>query len=241
MSDLKRRRPHPGAELRGPLLEAEEIYHLWYEFYWYARFSEEPIIDEALEKAKEYYAPWGDEYELVEKWWTTHRHLFEERHIVRRLAPNEPAPANMLVVQIPLSKSPTKLTEEVGELIQAAWAKENQNSFKSKNKPTAPFKLSEGAEPDTNALTDILNVYNLYLRNETIRGEKLLNAIRLAFAEGKALGAAAIPDSLKQNPEAEDEYEDTVRAMRNMRRYIQKARKIMVNVANREFPGKYSP
>jgi hypothetical protein len=32
---------------------------------------------------------------------------------------------------------------------------------------------------------------------------------------------------------------DKVRAMRNLRRYIQKAEKVVLNVARGEFPGKY--
>ena len=33
--------------------------------------------------------------------------------------------------------------------------------------------------------------------------------------------------------------EDKVRAMRNLRRYIQKSERVMLNVANGDFPGDY--
>jgi hypothetical protein len=224
-------------ELRGPLIEKEHAYFLWYDLLWHARFSEDPKILAAVKKGEKFYASWGDDYELPDDWWEDHRHLFEEQYVVRRLSPGErPTDPEALVVEIPLTKSPTQLTKDVRKIIQAASAERNKKTTKGKKRPSARYKLSYGSKPKLDALADILNVYSIYLVNESLRGEKLLKAIRAGFRKKSARGLAKLPSALEYRP---DDLDDKARALRNMRRYIQKAEKVILNVANGAFPGKY--
>ena len=75
----------------------------------------------------------------------------------------------------------------------------------------------------------------MYLKHPNIRGEALLNATHKFYLGRKAKRWAKIPMALNVRPLQEDK----VRAMRNLRRYIQKAEQIMLNVAKGEFPGEY--
>jgi hypothetical protein len=65
-----------------------------------------------------------------------------------------------------------------------------------------------------------------------VRGADLLDKIH-AFYLGRKR-RAKVP-----TPLLHDKYGDKSVAMRNMRRYITKAERVMLNVANGQFPGKY--
>lgn len=239
MSDYNKCPKRPGAQLRGRIIEPEEAYLLWYEFLWLARFSEDRKVQAALKKREKFYEPWGDEYFFPEDWWEAHRHLFEEIHVVRRLKSGEsPSAPDAIVVEIPLAQSPTKLTKDVNEIIRAAWVERATRGTKQKKNSTARYKMSEGSDVKRRKLTDILNVYISALDNENVRGEKLLKAIRAEFQKKAARGVAKIPSTLLYDTE---DIADKERALKAVKRYIQKAEKIILNVANGEFPGDYQP
>ncbi len=237
MSDSLKCPKRPKVQLRGRLVEPEEAYLLWYEFLWLARFSEDPKVQAALKKREKFYEPWGDEYFFPEDWWESHRHLFEEIHVVRRLKPGElPSAPDAIVVEIPLAQSPTKLTKDVNGIIRAAWAERATRGKKQKKNSTARYRMSEGSEVKRKKLNDIRNVYISALDNENLRGEKLLKAIHAVFRKREARGVAKVPSTLLYDAE---DIADKERALKAAKLYIQKAEKIILNVANGEFPGDY--
>ena len=82
----------------------------------------------------------------------------------------------------------------------------------------------------------MLTVYrDVYLKNTDLQGRELLKAIQTYYKNrnkqrfGGAPKALALPRSRA----------DIGTPMRNLRRYITKAEKIVLNVANGEFPGRY--
>ena len=85
----------------------------------------------------------------------------------------------------------------------------------------------------------MLSVYrDVYLKNTNLRGEKLLRAAQSYYKIRKNKRWARIPMSLETaSGDSASEYKE--RPMRNLRRYIQKAEKIVLNVANGQFPGDY--
>ena len=125
------------------------------------------------------------------------------------------------------------LLKDVKPLIQGAIATQKRTFKKSKKVPTSAYRLTEGAEPKLLAVREMLTVYrDVYLKNKDLRGANLLDKVHGFYLGRKR--RAKVP-----TPLLHDKYGDKSVAMRNMRRYITKAERVMLNVANGEFPGKY--
>ena len=215
-----------------------EAYRLWFEFLRVALKSPDKEVQEALERSKHFYAPWGDVANTrFDKWWRDKGHLFADKYVVRQLLPGEkPKDPESLVIEIPLTQSPTTLTKRVGVIIQDAWSARGRQSRKSKRRPTSDYKLSAGAEPKLRAVREMLTVYrDAFLKNKNLRGSDLLEEVHRLYLRRKNKRWAKVPTPLLYNRK----YGDNSVALRNLRRYIQKAEKIIVNVANGEFPGHY--
>ena len=214
-----------------------EAYRLWFEYLRVARNSSLASVQAALKQSALFYAPWGDVTNVTfNTWWKDTGQLFEDKFVIRKLAAEEePSDPNALIIEIPLNRSPTVLIKNVGALIQDAVALQAQASKKSKKIPTSAYRLTEGAEPKLLAVREMLTVYrDVYLKNRNLRGKPLLNKIHAFYRGRKNKRWAKVPIPLLPDPDG-----DTVRAQRNMRRYIDKAEKVMLNVAKGEFPGEY--
>jgi len=226
---------------RATLARRKEAYRLWFEFLKLARSTKTCPITEALSASRQLYAPWDMEFaDRFDPWWRGHQHLFNEKHSVRVLLPGAlPADPNALVVEIPLTKSPTDLTKEVSALIVKAHAALERRSRKTKKLATARYKLTDGSEPKLAHVRTMLNVYrNVYLKmrhadGTALKGQKLLDAIRSYRDTSKNKDR-----NLDWVDRERNEVDDN-RQLRNARRYIQKTEKIILNVARGEFPGKY--
>lgn len=217
-----------------------EAFRLWFEYLKIARSSNEQKIKSALVVSKPYYAPWQmDSATRFDAWWKSHGLLFEEKYVVRRLDLGElPQDKNALIVEIPLTQSPTILTKKVKALIQSAFEDRTKEKRKKKGEVTADYKMSEGAEPKLLAVREMLTVYrDVYLKNKQLKGRKLLDAVHRYYQGRKQERHRAIPLPLMLGKDRGDD--DVARALRNLNRYIQKAEKIVLNVARGQFPGKY--
>ena len=142
------------------------------------------------------------------------------------------------MLEIPLTQSATILTRQIKGIIQNAIATKEvleSKSLKAKKAPTALYYPSEGSEPKLDAVREMLTVYrDVYLANPKLRGEALLDAAHALYLGRKNKRWARVPMALQHAG-----MDDKVRAMRNLRRYIQKAEKVLVNVAGGQFPGEY--
>jgi hypothetical protein len=138
-------------------------------------------------------------------------------------------------VEVPLIQSPTELTKRVKAIIQDAFDAQMPTSKKSKKQPFSMYRLTEGAEPKLRAVREMLTVYrDVYLKRPDLRGKNLLDATHSLYVGRKSKRHAKVPTPLLSDSDG-----DTIRSMRNLRRYITKAERIVRNVANGEFPGKY--
>lgn len=221
--------------MKNALPYRREAYRLWFEYLRVARNSTLTRVREALKQTATFYAPWGDISNLkFDHWWKQKGYLFEDKYVVRRLTAREqPSNLESLIVEIPLSRSPTMLLEDVKTLIQEAFAKQAREFKKSKKVPTSVYRLTDGAEPKLLAVREMLTVYrDVYLKNRELRGTDLLDKVQALYLGRKR--RANVP-----TPLLTDKYGDKSVAMRNMRRYITKAERVMLNVANGEFPGRY--
>lgn len=220
------------------IIEKREAFRLWFEYLKLAILSQSLVVKDALKGSRAFYEPWGDiSHTKFDDWWKSHGHLFEERYIVRTLASGElPLDPEALIIEVPLTMSPTDLLDRVKVIIQKASEAKERANRKAKKTPSASYRLSIGAEPKLDAVREMLSVYrDVHLIHPKLRGEALLEATHRYYLGRKSKNWKKIPMALDVSPRLEDK----VRAMRNLRRYIQKAEIIMLNVAKGEFPGAY--
>lgn len=222
------------------LTHRRETYRLWFEYLKVAFASRNPDVIAALKSTTGFYAPWEVTSDTrFDPWWKTHQHLFAEEHTVRALAHGEvPSDPDALVVMVPLTQSPTILTRQVKAIIQAAVAEREKSAAKkrkAKKSPSARYRPTDGAEPKLAAVREMLTVYrDVHLKNPKLRGEALLNAAHAFYLGRKTKKGAKVPMALQVN-----NVSGQTTAMRNLRRYIQKAEAVVLNVARGEFPGEY--
>ncbi len=218
-----------------------EAYRLWFEYLKVALKSGDKRIKAAVQANRAYYAPWEVSADTnYNEWWKGHSHLFEEKYHVRELKVGEErVDANALVVEIPLTESPTILLKRVKTILDVAYEAQHRASRKSKKKPTATYRLTDESEPKLVAVREMLTVYrDVHLTNPTLKGERLLEAVHKFYESRKNKRWAKVPTPLIYRTEKGQE-EDLARALRNLRRYLQKAEKIALNVASGQFPGDY--
>jgi hypothetical protein len=216
----------------------KRAFRLWFEYLKVARQSTKKDVKSALTVSQPYYAPWEmDKAAGFDAWWINHAHLFEEKYTVRVLKNGErSADPEALIVEIPLTQSPTILTRKVKSIIQNAFEAHEKKSRKGKSKPTAYYKLTEGSEPKFDAIREMLSVYrDVYLHDPKIRGDRLLEETHRYYLKKKNKKYAKVPMAFQHDGSVSDK----IRAMRNLRRYVQKAEKVVLNVARGQFPGVY--
>lgn len=223
--------------MKTPLASKKEAFRLWFEYLQVARTSIDPAVKAQLIASSIFYAPWEmDKAGRFDAWWKDHSHLFEEKFFVREMTAGEmPKDAGALIVEIPLTQSPTDILKKLRPIIQTAFDRQESQSKKSKKKATAQYRLTDGAEPKLDAIREMLSVYrDVSLKNPKLKGIKLLYAIHQYYLTRKNKKWAKIPMSLDMARESDQD-----RALRNMRRYIQRTEKIVFNVAKGHFPGHY--
>ena len=224
--------------MKAPLATKREAFRLWFEYLQVARASSDPAVKSQLIASSIYYAPWEmDKAGKFDSWWKDHSHLFEERFTIREMdhgtMPNDP---EALVVEIPLTQSPTDIIKKLKPIIQTAFDRQESKSKKSKKKASARYRLTEGAEPKLVAIREMLSIYrDVHLKDLSLKDKTLLKAIHNYYKSRKNKRWDKVPMSLEVDYFQEDE----ARALRNMRRYLQRARKIVMNVAKGNFPGDY--
>lgn len=222
---------------RTNLAARREAFRLWFEYLKVARESTDKSVKSALIVSSPFYAPWEmSSAGKFDAWWKDHAHLFEEKVSVRKMNVGElPVDRDALIIEVPLTQSPTILTKKVKALIQSAFDEKEKTQRKGKTKATAYYHLTEGSEPKLDAVREMLSIYrDVYLKNPKLRGEKLLDAVHAYYLKRKNKRFAKVPMSFLH-----DGGDDKERAMRNLRRYIQKAEKVVLNVARGQFPGTY--
>jgi hypothetical protein len=223
--------------MKTPLASKKEAFRLWFEYLQVARKTADPAVKAQLIASSLYYAPWEmDQAGKFDAWWKDHAHLFEEKFLVREMTAGEkPRDPDALVVEIPLTQSATDILKKLRPIIQSAFDRQERQQRKSKKKATAQYRLTDGAEPKLDAIREMLSVYrDVALKNPKLKGIKLLHAIHQYYRSRKNKMWAKIPMSLDVARPQDEE-----RALRNMRRYIQRTEKIIFNVAKGNFPGNY--
>lgn len=215
-----------------PLTADKELLRLWYEFYRLALQSTDKEVVKKVKKSKKFYKEWEvDVDELFDPWWAKHRHLFEQKDFVRVLSDGDKRAEGSVLLEIPTTKARTEVLAEIRSLLPALL-------------PTRPTKSASGGKylptevqgVKRDSLRIMLDLEKRIFRNDKLKGEKLRERVQKFFNEErykKKKNKMPVPFYI-------DTYADTTENVdRNIRRYRQKVKKLILNVAYGEFPGKY--
>jgi hypothetical protein len=235
--------------MRDGTASSMEAYCAWYEFALFAMnmnvsqlgtmgFTNSEIRS-AMEKAKRFYAPWHLDKRLSpDKWWKSHSHLFEETRRVRLLKVGEkPRVPDALIIEVPLTLSPTRLKNDVGKLITQEMQKRGRREYIDISRPSAAYKLSAGKKLRISALEDIKVYISTYLVNSELRGRPLLKKMRDAYDKRWKRTGQNVPSPYIIKDEGD---ENRIRVMvSSMNRHRWKSHMLLKNVLNGDFPGNH--
>ena len=220
-----------------PLTADKELLRLWYEFYRLALQSTDKEVIKAVKKSKSFYQEWEVvEGELFDPWWAKHRHLFEQKEFVRVLADGDMRTEGSVVLEIPTTKARTEVLAEIRSLLPTLL-------------PTRPTKSVTGGKylptevqgVKRDSLRIMLDLEKRIFRNDKLKGEKLRERVQKFFNEErykrKGLNEKRFPSQLIIATYKKSDTQENVD--RNIRRYRQKVKQLILNVAGGEFPGRY--
>jgi hypothetical protein len=215
-----------------PLTADKELFRLWYEFYRLALTSTDRDATKAVKKSKSFYKDWQvDPSEPFDPWWAKHRHLFEQRDFVRVLEDGDKRSEGSVVLEIPTSKGRTEVLAEIRSLLPSLLPAKPKKSFSG-----SKYLPSEIQGVKRDALRMMLDLERRIFRNDKLKGGELRERVLKFFSEERFKRKKnRVPATFLIN-----DYADTVENVdRNIRRYRQKVRQLILNVAQGKFPGNY--
>ena len=211
------------------LIIKRESYRLWFEFYKLSRLSIRTDVKLNLKKSDEFYKPWGDVMTIkFDDWWKTHDYLFQEPIIKVLDDISQRQTSDSLIIELPLNLSTSNLVDTLKKLIE-----ENQKpiSKKKKIKFTGTYQLTDSSELRFKTMRNKLNIYrDVYLVNRRPSIPKLLPMV-VDYYNGKK--RMKIPTTLDETTN------NLGNVIKSLGRWMKDSEKIMLNVSNGEFPGKY--
>lgn len=217
-----------------PLVADKELFRLWYEFYRLALNSNDTVIQKAVKQSKSFYADWNvDVSEAFDPWWSKHRHLFEQNKFVRVLSDVTDRSADTVLLEIPAGKSRTEVLAEIRALLPSVLpASPTKANANIKYLPTE----TQGVKRDS--LRIMLDLERRIFSNESLKGDKLTARVTEFFEQERYKRKAnRVPASFRIESYKNNNTIENVD--RNIRRYRQKVKQLILNVAKGEFPGKY--
>jgi hypothetical protein len=219
------------------LIADKELIRIWYEFYRLALSSSDSEIQKALKKSQKFYADWDASPNLhFDDWWREHRSLFLDEQIVRLSSTDEVRTNDNIYVTVPKGKSYAEILQEFKTLMD----KELSAKMKvRKLPPTHRFAPTEIQGLKRDSLRMMLDLQKNVFSDESLRGASLRQKVLKFFASErykKKRNLVPMSFAIDRSNRNSDHQEE---ADRNIRRYRQKARKLLLNVATGLFPGKY--
>jgi len=215
-------------------LASPQIYRLWFEFYKLALQSKDKTVISALKKSKSFYASWGTDSDIrFDDWWKEKHQLFYETKKIKLIDGKEPiTDASHLVISFPKDTPIEVLMKELKERV-APELEKRKNRIKITEHRYAPTEV-QGVKQDTMRL--YFELYKEVFSNDKLKGVEQYRAVQDYFDRRFKKKPNEIPEYFRDFDDDEERIESS---MRNVRRYKKKCLQIILNVANREFPGKY--
>jgi hypothetical protein len=221
---------------KSPIVADKELFRLWFEFYKLAVKSTDDEILKALKKSRDFYKDWGDVAEVYfDDWWRDKKSLFLDEDLVRLGSLENVPNADYLTVLVPKHKNQALLVREFRELIKTELAKDpiKPKIIKHKYVPTE----IKGVKRD--AMRMMLDLEKNIFSTSNLKGMKLVFRVREYFSTERYKRKKNVVPMAFQEGMANVHDDHSEESMRNVRRYRQKVRQIILNVALGQFPGKY--
>jgi len=214
-------------------MKAKQNIRIWFEFYKLALSDKR--FDKELNKTKSYYSDWGDIKNIqFDKWWIDHKSLFDEVTI-REINEIDNDPSSVYL-KVPLGLPLTDLIKRFTNLIEIKQSKVRKTYTKTKAVSVGKYQLTVGTEFRSQRNNDVLLIYrDVYLKNGSPPiNNKFIQKIKEFYEGRRSKKYNKLPIVFASfDPKIEN---DTI--IRNCRRYIKDAEKLVLAAAKGDFPGK---
>lgn len=221
--------------IRVPLITKGQLIRVWYEFYRLALKSNDTKIQQALKKSARYYKDWGcDANLLFDAWWKRHANLFEQRSFVHLHDGTATRNSDFVYLAVPKWKKSSVLIAEIRMVLKLELPKAPVSSFVG-----GKYCPTEEKGMKMESLRAMLDLHRDVFSKSDLKGKALTDRVIGYFsAERYKRRKNYVPPSfvIDSGTSKGDHKAD---AERNIRRYRQKAKKILLNVAGGQFPGTY--
>jgi len=216
------------------LIADKEIFRIWYEYYKIALKSEDVEIKKALKQSSDFYREWGTDSELhFDDWWVSHQNLFNDDDKVKVVNSTSNVDSHHLFISVPKNRPIEMIQEEFNEILKKE-LNGRQNRLQLPFHKFAPTEI-QGFKRETTRLH--LELQKFVFHDESLKGEKLFKRVEKFFSSERFKRKLnEVPEPFKPDRFALGDNQD---AQRNIRRYRQRSRNILMNVAKGVFPGKY--
>ena len=214
-------------------MKAKENIRIWFEFYKLAlndnRFKKE------IDKSKDYYSDWGNINNIgFDKWWNDKKILFDEVTI-REITEIDNDPS-AIYLKIPLAIPLTDLIKRFTNIVESKQSKIRKIHTKTKAISVSKYTFTIGSEFRSQRNNDVLLIYrDVYLKNGSPPiNNKFIQKIKEFYEGRRSKKYNKLPIVFASfDPKTEN---DTI--IRNCRRYIKDAEKLMLAAAKGDFPGR---
>jgi len=219
------------SKLQANLIARKEIFRLWYEFYRLAQKSTDLKVRSALKRSSSFYAAWEvKDDEHFNDWWKTHQTLFQpEQLTVRIFEKTEVRTDSNLYVVIPKKMTHKQILEEVKALL--AVEDPTARGKRRKLPPKHSYAPTEIQGVKVESLRQLLVLTEHVFVDPTLRGQALVNRVQTYFSKERY--------KRKENKIPSIFLGTDAHVSRNIRRYRDRSKKILLNVASGKFPGEY--
>lgn len=231
------------------LVAPKETIALWFRAYQLILNSSDKKITNALKKHKKFYKLWGTDKSITfEKWWQTKSALFEDKSSVE-VVKNIKKDANHIHLSVPLNKKLETIVAQFKEQVKPVLIEAQKKNLVIKHK----FSPTTMKGMKTNKIIMLLDLYDEVF-NQTFKDKKE-QAYKLCDVLNRPKYAEKVPGSLQKYHEVYEAVEGSntliktivdnvnLKELSNAKRYInrykQKVNKLLLNVAEGKFPGKY--
>ena len=208
---------------------------IWFEFYKLS-LSDSDLSDN-IQKSSDYYKPWGDVTSVkFDDWWKDHKDLFGTTRVeeVSRVSKHP----NSLNVSIPLNQPVTSSIRELKSLIKTNQQRRltelgiDPSKQKSSSIGFGNYEFTKGVEIRGRSHNEILVIYQIWAS----LGKPPINMNLIK----------TINDRLKSRPRSkwvpmimiDEDPTDPSNLVRQVRRLINRGKKITESVSKGQFPGK---
>jgi hypothetical protein len=219
---------------------------LWFEFVKRAHDDKNVHVDKA------FYKPWGDyPNQTFNSWWKQHAETLFQRNKVE-LVQRYLSDAELVKVSVPMSLTATEAANQLRDVLI-----EHYKAIGHVPHAQRSFALTEGVELRISAMRAYLHTYDIHQQllaekggEGVVSAKELLARVRVFYSartlrwQATKRKVEALPMALagdfKYNSStktvSKPMHDDT--AIRNIRRYLSIAQRLVENAAKGEFPGK---